>query len=351
MPENVTNLPKIEQRPSPPLIEERDVVLRKGETLETALRSYGATPGADRRDHHRPLGPDQGCGPGRRPARCGSSSPRARASAIPGRSCACIVFGERGIEGIAATNDRGVFVSVTPPADPARSAGRRRSRGRGGRGRTRRRSPLREPLRDGAQERPAPRRPWTSSSGSSATTSISSAGSRRATRFEIFFGSDDENGAPGDPLRLPDGRRRAAPGLSLPGRRRHHRFLRRVRPLPQEVPDPQAHRRRHPALGLRLALSIRSWAIRAPIRASTGPTGSAPPSSPPATARSSRRNGIPRLWPPGRAPAHQRLCDRLFPHVRLRQGHRARQAGCSRARSSAMSAIPASRRARTFTTK
>jgi len=29
-----------------------------------------------------------------------------------------ILFGERGIEGIAATNDRGIFVSVTPPEEP-----------------------------------------------------------------------------------------------------------------------------------------------------------------------------------------------------------------------------------------
>ncbi len=44
VPENVTNLPKNEPGGSSPLVEERDVVLRKGETLETALRSYGASP-------------------------------------------------------------------------------------------------------------------------------------------------------------------------------------------------------------------------------------------------------------------------------------------------------------------
>ena len=44
VPENVTNLAKTEQGGSSPLVEERDVVLRKGETVETALRSYGATP-------------------------------------------------------------------------------------------------------------------------------------------------------------------------------------------------------------------------------------------------------------------------------------------------------------------
>src|SRR3712207_3672842 len=44
VPENVTNLPKADRRAAGPLVEEREIVLKKGETLETALRSYGATP-------------------------------------------------------------------------------------------------------------------------------------------------------------------------------------------------------------------------------------------------------------------------------------------------------------------
>jgi len=118
MPENVTELPKAEQRTVAPLIEERDVVLKKGETLETVLRSYGATPeqiaaistalavrvkvaAMGEGQHLRIL-----IAPG---PRLGD----------PRQIVRVIAFSERGIEGIAATNDRGVFVSVTPPQDSA----------------------------------------------------------------------------------------------------------------------------------------------------------------------------------------------------------------------------------------
>jgi murein DD-endopeptidase MepM/ murein hydrolase activator NlpD len=121
VPENVTNLPKAEQKAIAPLIEERDFVFKKGDTLEMALRSYGATPEqitaisaalnarirvSDLAEGHRLrilIAP----GP-----RLGDPKQIVRVQ----------VLGERGLEGIAATNDRGIFVSVTPPSDPSASA-------------------------------------------------------------------------------------------------------------------------------------------------------------------------------------------------------------------------------------
>ena len=79
------------------------MVLRKGETLETALRSYGANPEQIAAITDGSVGPDQGRGPGGGPAAANPDRARTAAWAIPGRSCACIAFGERGIEGIAAT--------------------------------------------------------------------------------------------------------------------------------------------------------------------------------------------------------------------------------------------------------
>ena len=45
VPENVTDPAQDPtRRRASPLVEERELVLKKGETLETVLRSYGATP-------------------------------------------------------------------------------------------------------------------------------------------------------------------------------------------------------------------------------------------------------------------------------------------------------------------
>jgi murein DD-endopeptidase MepM/ murein hydrolase activator NlpD len=113
VPENVTNFAKVEPRNGEPLVEERDVTLKKGETLELALRAYGASPDQIRgiatalsaRIKVASLGEGQRMrillGPGPRP---GDGKQVVRV----------VLFGERGVEGIAATNDRGVFVSVTP---------------------------------------------------------------------------------------------------------------------------------------------------------------------------------------------------------------------------------------------
>jgi len=116
MPENVTDLPKIEQKAVPPLIEEREVVFKKDETLETVLRSYGATP-------EQITAVTTALSARMNVASMGEGT-RLRILIAPGprlgdpkQIVRVIAFGERGIEGIAATNDRGVFVSVTPPED------------------------------------------------------------------------------------------------------------------------------------------------------------------------------------------------------------------------------------------
>jgi murein DD-endopeptidase MepM/ murein hydrolase activator NlpD len=115
VPENVTTLAKIEPRSTEPLFEERDVAIRKGETIEGVLRTAGATPDQIRGivaaiGRNRAVMVTEGqqmrvlLGPGPRPG--------------DGRQVVrVILYGERGIEGIAAVNDRGVFVSVAPPTE------------------------------------------------------------------------------------------------------------------------------------------------------------------------------------------------------------------------------------------
>ena len=114
MPENVTDLPKIEQKAVPPLVEEREVVFKKGETLETVLRSYGATP--------EQITAISAALAGRMKVAAMGEGSRLRILIAPGprlgdpkQIVRVMALGEKGIEGIAATNDRGVFVSVTPP--------------------------------------------------------------------------------------------------------------------------------------------------------------------------------------------------------------------------------------------
>lgn len=195
VPENVTNLPRIEPRTLPPLIEERDVVLKKGETLETALRAYGANPeqiaaiSTALAARIKVAGLAEGqrlrilIGPG---PRLGD----------PKQIVRVIVFGEKGVEAIAATNDRGTFVSVTPPND---QAGSRRTvaeqeeeteeEGRGG-------IRLYESLYETALKNDLPRQ--------TVEDLVRIFGydvdfQRRVSAgdgFEIFFGSDDENGTP-----------------------------------------------------------------------------------------------------------------------------------------------------------
>jgi murein DD-endopeptidase MepM/ murein hydrolase activator NlpD len=109
-------LPKHELRPSDSPFEERDVALKRGEAFEAALKSNGATDvqiagvvnalGGRARTGALVEGQRMRLlfGPGARPGE-------------PRQLMRLILFGERGIEGIAAVNDRGAFVSVTPPVE------------------------------------------------------------------------------------------------------------------------------------------------------------------------------------------------------------------------------------------
>jgi murein DD-endopeptidase MepM/ murein hydrolase activator NlpD len=117
VPENVTTWSKTDTRGADPLVDERDLTLQKGETLETTLRANGAT-NEQLRSIMNALSAR---------ARTGlTEGQRIRLLVAPagpglGRQIMRIVlFGESGIEEIVAANDRGVFVSVTPPRDDSR---------------------------------------------------------------------------------------------------------------------------------------------------------------------------------------------------------------------------------------
>jgi murein DD-endopeptidase MepM/ murein hydrolase activator NlpD len=193
VPENVTDLPKIEQTAMAPLVEERDVALKKGETLETVLRSYGGTP--------EQISAITSALAARIKVEGLTEGQRLRILIAPGprlgdprQIVRVITFGERGIEGIAAANDRGVFVSVTPPADEtnrqvAEDSEEEEDDRRGG-------VRLYESLYETALKNELPRQ--------TVDELVRIFGydvdfQRRVAQgdaFEIFYGSDDENGTP-----------------------------------------------------------------------------------------------------------------------------------------------------------
>jgi murein DD-endopeptidase MepM/ murein hydrolase activator NlpD len=193
VPENVTDLPKIEQTAMAPLVEERDVALKKGETLETVLRSYGGTP--------EQISAITSALAARIKVEGLTEGQRLRILIAPGprlgdprQIVRVITFGERGIEGIAAANDRGVFVSVTPPADEtnrqvAEDSDEEEDDRRGG-------VRLYESLYETALKNELPRQ--------TVDELVRIFGydvdfQRRVAQgdaFEIFYGSDDENGTP-----------------------------------------------------------------------------------------------------------------------------------------------------------
>ncbi|HYF53871.1 MAG TPA: M23 family metallopeptidase, partial [Salinarimonas sp.] len=125
VPENVTTLAKADGRVTG--IEERGAMLRRGETLDTVLAANGASP-----DQIRGIAAALGGRPrvaglpeGQQMRILLAPGPRA---GDPRQVMRVILFGERGVEAIAALNDRGAFVSVTPLSEePAsRSAPQRR---------------------------------------------------------------------------------------------------------------------------------------------------------------------------------------------------------------------------------
>ena len=262
-----------------------------------------------------------------------------------------ILFGERGIEG-DRRRERSRRLRVRDAA--RRDDGPRphaAARGRARRTRTTRRRRASTTASTRRRSRTSCRaRPSRSSSGSSATTSISSAASPPATRSRSSTARTRTTA-----------RRRSStrPSRSAAKPRRVYRYqgedgvdrlLRRGGPVAEEVPAAQADRRRDPALGLRL-----------------------PPPPDPRLYQDAygRRLGEPdrhadrrrrqrhrhqggmgfRLRPPHRDPARQRLRDRLFATSRASPTASRRAPGSGRARSSAMSAIPACRPGRTSTTR
>ncbi len=118
VPENVTKLAKVELRSGEaPLVEERDLALKRGETLEALLKGTGFAGDEQIRGIVTALGGKTRTGalvegqrlrvqiaPGARP-----SDPR--------QVTRVVLYGENGIEGIAAINDRAAFVSVAPPPE------------------------------------------------------------------------------------------------------------------------------------------------------------------------------------------------------------------------------------------
>ncbi|HEY8384156.1 MAG TPA: M23 family metallopeptidase [Microvirga sp.] len=192
VPENVTNLAKAETR-GDPLLEERDIVLKKGETLEMALRAYGSNP-EQVRSITTALSAKvkvAGLPEGQRIRVLITPGPRPG----DGRQIVRVVlFGERGIEGIAAVNDRGQFVSVTPPTDDtdqrvAATAEEEEDNDQGG-------VRLYESLYETALKNDLPRQ--------TVDELVRIFGfdvdfQRRAApgdTFEIFYGQDDDGGAP-----------------------------------------------------------------------------------------------------------------------------------------------------------
>ncbi|SFL13873.1 M23 family metallopeptidase [Methylobacterium pseudosasicola] len=122
VPENVTKIPKVELKPNePPLVEERKLALRRGETLEVALKAAGLAGDEQIRGIVAALGGKA------RIAALAEGQPM-QVQVAPGpypgdprQVTRVILYGESGIEGIAALNDRGAFVSVAPPTEEAPS--------------------------------------------------------------------------------------------------------------------------------------------------------------------------------------------------------------------------------------
>ncbi len=120
VPENVTKLPKTELKPNEmPLVEERDLSLAKGDTLESLIKATGAVGDEQIRAIVAALG-------GKARTSALAEGQQMRVQIAPGprpgdprQVTRVVLFGENGIEGIAAINDRGTFVSVAPPKDDA----------------------------------------------------------------------------------------------------------------------------------------------------------------------------------------------------------------------------------------
>lgn len=120
VPENVTRLAKTEIRSGDhPLVDERDLAIKRGETLDSVLKATGSATDAQVRAILSALGGK---------ARTGDlpEGQQFRLQVAPGpkpgdprQITRVILYGENGVEAIAAMTDRGVFVSVAPPTQDA----------------------------------------------------------------------------------------------------------------------------------------------------------------------------------------------------------------------------------------
>ena len=122
VPENVTKLAKVSLRAGDAsLVDERDLALKRGETLDAVLRATGQASEEQVRGIVAALG-------GRGRIAELTEGQQFRLQIAPGpkpgdpkQVTRVILYGEAGIEGIAAVNDRSAFVSVAPPTEGAPS--------------------------------------------------------------------------------------------------------------------------------------------------------------------------------------------------------------------------------------
>jgi murein DD-endopeptidase MepM/ murein hydrolase activator NlpD len=123
VPENVTKVAKVELKPNEaPLVEERDIALKRGETLEGILKATGLAGDEQIRGIVAALG-------GKSRTAALPEGQQMRVQIAPGphpgdprQVTRVVLYGENGIEGIAALNDRSAFVSVAPPTEETPSS-------------------------------------------------------------------------------------------------------------------------------------------------------------------------------------------------------------------------------------
>ena len=231
IPENVTTLPKLEPRAADSLFEERDVALKRDEGFEAALQANGATEAQ--------IGGIVNALGGRPKTAALVEGQRMRILVGPGlrpgeprQIMRVILFGERGVEAIAAMNDRGVFVSVTPPVEESQAKKTAQANADGEdsdaeEGGVR----LYDSLYETALKNELPRQTVEELVRIFGYDVDFQRRVAHGDNFEIFYGPGRgrRGRASRDPLRGADRRRRGQAGLSLSGRRRRRRFLRRGR--------------------------------------------------------------------------------------------------------------------------
>lgn len=116
VPENVTSLGKVDLKTGEAaLVEERDMALKRGDTIEAVLKATGLASDEAIRGIVTALG-------GKTKTSTLTEGQQFRVQIAPGpkpgdgrRVTRVVLYGEKGVEAIAAMNDRGSYVSVAPP--------------------------------------------------------------------------------------------------------------------------------------------------------------------------------------------------------------------------------------------